>query len=314
MTRTYSGIFAMLGACILWGLSPLLYKALDHVPPLEVLAHRTIWSLVIFVVWLGVQGRLPMVMRILGQKQQRLMIVTLSVLIGVNWGAFIVAVQIGQTVEASLGYFIYPLMTAVLGTVLFREKLAPAQILSVLIAAAAVVLLGWGLGVTPWLALFLAGTFAVYGSLKKHTALGPLVSVTGEVLLLLPLALIWLWGVHFLEWRDFDGRLGGAFGQSWQDTVLLLMVGPVTAFALVLFAFAAKRLSFATQGFLFYLNPFLQFMVAALVFAEPVSRWHLIAFSLIGLALTIYSLHAFAQERKSRKALVNSATPGTTVK
>lgn len=314
MTRAQNGILAMIAACVLWGLSPLLYKALAHVPPLEVLAHRTVWSLVFFGIILALQTRLNEVGAIFKSKSQFSVMLTSAVVISINWGLFIWAIQSGHMVEASLGYFIYPLMAVLLGAVLFKERLGLVQVLSVLMAAAAVVFLAWGLGVVPWVSLALATSFVVYGVIKKQLSIGPVVSVTTEVLLLLPLALVWLWGVHVQGWVGIDGRNVGVFGSNWRDTLLILLMGPVTAGPLVLFSYAAKRLGFATQGLIFYLNPTLQFVVAVLVFQEAISRWHAIAFPVIWLALVIYTINALRQERALRRAMVKSATVSTVVK
>ena len=304
----------MIAACVLWGLSPLFYKALSHVPPLEVLSHRTIWSLVFFGLVLVFQGRLGEIGVIFKSRALLLVMIASSVMISVNWGIFIWAIQVGRTVEASLGYFIYPLMAVLLGAVLFREKLGVVQIISVMMAAGAVVLLTWGLGVAPWISLMLAASFVAYGVIKKRVPVGPVVSVTTEVLLLLPLAVVWLWGVHAQGWTGIDGRNVGAFGQGWYNTILLILLGLMTASPLILFSYASKRLGFATQGLLFYLNPTLQFAVAVLAFGEPVSKWHAIAFPIIWFALAVYSLNALRQENAARKASVNVSTVSTTEK
>lgn len=314
MTRAQNGILAMIGACVLWGLSPLLYKALAHVPPLEVLSHRSVWSLAFFGMVLLLQGRLGELGKIFKSKRLFLVMLGSSFMISVNWGLFIWAIQSGHMVEASLGYFIYPLMAVVLGAVLFGERLDRVQILSVGMATGAVIFLAWGLGVTPWISLALAVSFVIYGVIKKQLTIGPVVSVTIEVLFLFPLALVWLWGVHFQGWVGIDGRNVGVFASNWRDTLLILLMGPVTAGPLVLFSYAAKRLGFATQGLVFYLNPTLQFLVAVLVFGEAISHWHAIAFPVIWLALAIYTINALRQERSRSKAAVKSATLSSVVK
>lgn len=304
----------MIAACVLWGLSPVFYKALSHVPPLEVLSHRTLWSVVFFGLVLLMQGRLNEIGAIFRSGRLLAVLTISAIMIAINWGIFIWAIQVGRTVEASLGYYIYPLISVMLGAVLFRERLDRVQILSVLLVAGAVLLLTWGLGVTPWISLVLAVTFIAYGLIKKQVPVGPVVSVTTEVLLLLPLAVVWLWGTHMQGWSDFDGRSVGAFGDGWYNTIMLILLGLITAIPLILFSYAAKRLGFATQGLLFYLNPTLQFAVAVVGFGEPISRWHAIAFPVIWLALAIYSLNALRQERVLRRALVRAGTVSTTAK
>lgn len=303
----------MISASVLWGFSTLIYKALAHVPPLEVLSHRTLWSVVFFGTVLAIQGRLGEIGAIFKSKSLLPVLALSALLISLNWGLFIWSIQVGHTVEASLGYFIYPLLSVLLGAVLFRERLDLVQIFSVSMAAGAVILLAWGLGVTPWISLALASSFVLYGVIKKQLPVGPVVSVTTEVLLLMPLAMIWLWGVHSQGWIGLDGRNVGVFGNEWRETALILSMGPVTAGPLVLFSYATKRLGFATQGLVFYINPSLQFAIAVLVFGEAVSRWHAIAFPIIWLALAIYSMNALRQERALRKASVKPSTDSSVV-
>ena len=300
----------MVATSVIWGLSALFYKALSHVPPLEVLSHRTIWSLVFFGFVLAVQGRLGEMGAVFRAPRLLAVMALAALMVSLNWGMFIWAIQSGRTIEASLGYYIYPIMSVLLGAVLFKERLGKVQVFAVAMIAAAVLLLTWGLGVAPWVSLVVMGTFVTYGVIKKQVPMGPVVSVTVEVLLLAPLALIWLWGVHTQGWTGIDGRNVAMFGQGWQDNILLMLLGLITAGPLILYSYATKRLGFATQGLVFYLNPTLQFAVAVLAFGEPVSRWHAIAFPVIWAALAIYTLNALRQER----AAVSPSTVSTTVK
>ncbi len=310
MTETQKGLWAMVATSVIWGLSALFYKALSHVPPLEVLSHRTIWSLVFFGFVLAVQGRLGEIGAVFRAPRLLAVMALAALMVSLNWGMFIWAIQSGRTIEASLGYYIYPIMSVLLGAVLFKERLGKVQVFAVAMIAAAVLLLTWGLGVAPWVSLVVMGTFVTYGVIKKQVPMGPVVSVTVEVLLLAPLALIWLWGVHTQGWTGIDGRNVAMFGQGWQDNILLMLLGLITAGPLILYSYATKRLGFATQGLVFYLNPTLQFAVAVLAFGEPVSRWHAIAFPVIWAALAIYTLNALRQER----AAVSPSTVSTTVK
>lgn len=310
MTETQKGLWAMVATSVIWGLSALFYKALSHVPPLEVLSHRTIWSLVFFGIVLAVQGRLGEIGAVFRAPRLLAVMALAALMVSLNWGMFIWAIQSGRTIEASLGYYIYPIMSVLLGAVLFKERLGKVQVFAVAMIAAAVLLLTWGLGVAPWVSLVVMGTFVTYGVIKKQVPMGPVVSVTVEVLLLAPLALIWLWGVHTQGWTGIDGRNVAMFGQGWQDNIMLMLLGLITAGPLILYSYATKRLGFATQGLVFYLNPTLQFAVAVLAFGEPVSRWHAIAFPVIWAALAIYTLNALRQER----AAVSPSTVSTTVK
>lgn len=310
MSETQKGLLAMVVTSVIWGLSTLFYKALAHVPPFEVLAHRTLWSLVFFGIVLAVQSRLGELGAIFRKPRLFAVMILAAMMISVNWGIFIWAIQAGRTVEASLGYYIYPIMSVLLGALLFKERLGRVQIFAVGVISVAVLLLTWGLGVAPWVSLLLMASFVTYGLIKKLIPMGPVASVTGEVLLLSPLAAVWLWGVHTQGWIGLDGRNVAAFGTGWYDTIMLMLLGLLTAGPLILYSYATKRLGFATQGLVFYLNPTLQFAAAVLVFGEPISRWHAIAFPMIWAALAVYTLNALRQER----AAVSPSTVSTTVK
>jgi chloramphenicol-sensitive protein RarD len=297
---------AMVVACLVWGLSPLYYKLLAHVPPLEVLSHRTLWSLAFFGLVLAAQRRLGEVARLVTGRQV-LPALAAALLISCNWFLFIFSVQTGHAVEASLGYYIFPLVAVLLGMVAFGERLSRRGGLAVALAAGAVALLSAGLGAPPWIALVIASTFGLYGLIKKRVSAGPVVSVTAEVLVLAPLALIWLAGVHMAGWTGIVGRTLGIFGRDLGDSLLLMLSGPLTATPLILFSYASKRVRMATLGLVQYLNPTLQFLVAVLIFAEPFTRWHAIAFPLIWLALALYSWDGLAAERARRRPRVPAA-------
>jgi len=304
MTQSKGGILALLGACMVWGLSPLYYKLLSHIPPIEVLSHRTVWSFVFFTLVLIVQGRLGQLKLALGNRRSALVIAFASLMISANWFCFILSIQIGKAVEASLGYYIFPLVAVLIGVAVFRETLGKAQILAVVLAGSAVLVLTIGLGVAPWISLILAVTFGLYGLVKKQLPVGPVVSVTAEVLLLTPIALI----VIVLSWQDGHA----SFGNDLRDSLLLMLSGPLTATPLILFSTATKRVSMATVGLVQYLNPTLQFLCAVLVFGEPFGQWHAIAFGLIWTALAIYSLAALRQDRAARRASIAAAGVSTT--
>jgi len=308
MRETTKGLWAMIGAASIWGLSPIYYKALAFVPPLEVLSHRTIWSLVIFGAVLIAQGRLGELRRALGARRSVVVVALAALTISVNWGVFIWSIQTGHGVEASLGYYIFPLVSVLLGAAVLGERLRAIQIGAVVVVGLAVVILALGLGAPPWISLILAGTFGAYGLIKKRLALGPVVSVTGEVTLLAPLALVWLFGVHGLGWEGVTGRNVAAFGTSLGTSVLLVVAGAVTAGPLILFSYASRRLSMASVGLMQYINPTLQFLCATMIFAEPFSQWHAITFAMIWGALAVYSLESLAQERASRRASRSAGT------
>lgn len=289
MTDPVKGVLAMGLACAIWGLSPLFYALLAHVPPPEVLAHRTLWSLVIFAGVLAVQRRLPALPAALGTPRRFLLVAVSAAMISVNWYLFIAAVGSGRTVEASLGYYIYPLVAVAIGAVILREALGPLQAVAVALAAAAVLVLTLGLGAPPWISLTLATTFGVYGLLKRFVAAGPVVSVTSEVLLVVPIAL------GYLVWV----AAGRGLTLSAPDLALFVASGPMTALPLILFSYAAKRVRMATVGLIQYLNPSLQFAVAILILGEAVTPWHMIAFPMIWLALAVYSVASLRAPREA---------------
>lgn len=302
----------MVVACGIWGLSPIFYKQLAAVPPMEVLSHRTIWSFVIFATLLLAQRRIGALFSVMTTLRGAALIAAAGLMISLNWFVFILSIQIDEAIAASFGYYVFPLVAVSIGFLAFSERLSRAQLIAMVLAVLAVLVLGFGLGVTPWISLVLACSFGIYGLIKKSLSIGPVVSVTGEVALLSPLALIWILGVHFDGWTGLVGRAGGFFAQDLVTTVLLMVAGLITAGPLILFSYATKRLSLSSVGFIQYLNPSMQFLVAVLLFQEEFTRWHAIAFGLIWLATAIYLLSSMAQEKSARRASVNSATEDTT--
>lgn len=290
MTDTAKGVCAMIAACTIWGLSGLYYKQLAHIPPEQVLSHRILWSAVFFSCILAAQGRFSLLGRVLRDWKQVRILILATAMISLNWFLFITSVQIERATEASLGYYIFPLVSVVLGRILFAEQLSRAQGLAIGLAAAAVVLLTWGLGVAPWISLVLAFSFAIYGVVKKRLDLGPVVSVTVEVLLLVPVALLVIVTTG-----------GGGFQNGGHDISLLMLAGPLTGAPLILFSYAARRVALGSVGVLQYINPTLQALVATLVFGEVFTPWHSAAFVLIWAAVIIFSVGAL---RKSRPGSV----------
>jgi chloramphenicol-sensitive protein RarD len=290
MSEAAKGFWAMVLASTVWGLSSIYYKLLAMVPPLEVLSHRTLWSLVFFGLVLTAQGRLGAMRQAL-RGRQALWLGFSALMISLNWFVFIRSVQRGQAVEASLGYYIFPLFVLVIGAVFFRERIGRLQMLAVGLATVAVLVLTWGLGAAPWIALTLAGSFGLYGIVKRQVTAGPVVSVAAEVLLLVPFALVYLAAAHsgHLPAALDDGQINGYFGSSWSISIELAFAGLLTGGPLILFSYATRRIPLGTVGLVQYVNPTLQFLCAALVFHEAVTPWHVLALSLIWLGLALYS-------------------------
>ncbi len=281
MSEATKGVWAVIAACTIWGISSVFYKMLSHVPAIEVLAHRTVWSVVFFTIVLVIQRRFMALREVFGSLSRIGIVGLASIMIAFNWFCFIYAIQIGHATEASFGYFIFPLVAVCLGVVFFGERLSLGQKLAIALAAVAVLTLGVGQGVVPWVPLALSLSFGAYSALKKRLEMGPVVSVTGEVILLLPIAL----GLML-----YFGATGTSGVQGDIGTIGLLMVsGPLTAIPLILFSYATRRVDLATIGILQYLNPTLQFLCALLILQEPFGYWYAIAFPMIWIALILYS-------------------------
>lgn len=285
MSEAQRGILAILAACTIWGLSSIFYKALAHVPPLEVLAWRGLSALVFFLLVLAAQRRLGQVTHVFSSRSQTARLLLAALLIGINWLIFVTSVQTGRAVESALGYYIFPLAAVLLGRLLFGERLSLSQWSAVALAAIAVVVLTIGLGTPPWIPLLLASTFALYGAIKKSIALGPILSVLAEVILLAPLALAWL--------------LLAPASTSYDSTTFLLLAlaGPLTGVPLLLLSYGAQRVRLSTMGLVQYWNPTLQFLVATQILGEAITRPHMIAFPLIWMALTLYSFASLRGRR-----------------
>lgn len=299
MNNTQKGLLAMFGACSIWGLSPIYYKALLHVPPGELLAHRTFWSFVVFAGVLTLQGRLGALKTAMATPRAVALLAFAAMMISINWGLFIISVQIGRVTETSLGYYIFPLIAVLIGVVVLRERLTGLQWAAIVLAAVAVVQLAVGLGAAPWISLILGVTFALYGLIKKGLQTGPVVSVTAEVVMVAPFAFGWLMYVHA------GGQ--GQFGRDLWTSGLLAFSGVMTALPLILFSSAAQRVSMSTLGVMQYINPTLQFFCAAVVFGEPLTGYHTIAFSLIWTALALYSFSSWRQDSARRKSAMTSS-------
>ncbi len=276
------GVLYGASAFLWWGLAPVYFKAVAHVSPFEVLAHRVLWSLAFLVALLAGRRRFLATVRLLGERRTLLTMAVTTVLIAVNWLLFIWSVATGHLVEASLGYFINPLVNVVLGMVFLGERLRRGQAVAVLLAALGVIWLTVQLGRPPWIALVLAASFATYGLLRKQARPSGVEGLTLETALLAPAVLV------FLAWRQGEGQL--VFGNSGLGTTLLLLAaGPITALPLIWFAEGARRLRYATLGFLQYLAPTGQFLLAVAAFGEPFTAGHAVGFGLIWSALGIYS-------------------------
>ena len=293
-----SGILYALLAYTIWGLFPIYFKALPDVPADQVLAHRVLWSVVLLAVAVPLLGRRATVI-----EACRPIILLSAVLIAANWGVYIWAVQSGRVLEASLGYFVNPLVSVLLGVVFLRERLRRRQIQAIALAAVGVVALVIRLHALPWLPLTLALTFGLYGLVRKHAGVDAVGGLFVEASVLALPALAW---VLFCASRGT-----GAFGVRPSTTALLVAAGPVTAIPLVWFAMGVRRLPLSTVGILQYVTPTLQFLLAVALYREPFGKAHAIAFAFIWAALALYTWDSFqaARQGESSGAVATSAAP-----
>ncbi len=281
MTQAQKGVAAIILACSIWGFAPLYYHALSEVGSFEMMAHRTIWTAVMFGLVATLTRRWGEV-RALVTGRDRWNILAAAAFIAFNWYLFIWAITADRAVEASLGYYIYPLVSALLGVVLFKEALRGLQAVAIGLAALAVASLTWGLGVAPMVALALAVSFAFYSAAKKRIAGSAMISVLVEVLIIAPPM------VALLLWLGATGR--GWFGRDLYHTALLPLAGPLSGGPLMLFSYGAQRVKLATSGLTQYLNPTLQFLSAWLILHEAVTIWHAVALALVWAAIACYTL------------------------
>ncbi|WP_443066809.1 EamA family transporter RarD [Streptomyces sp. NBC_01255] len=284
----------------MWGLVPLFWPLLKPAGAVEILAHRMVWSLLFVGIALLALRRWSWIPELARSPRKLALITVAAAVISVNWGLYIWSVNTGHVVEASLGYFINPLVTIALGVLVLKERLRPAQWAAVGVGFAAVLVLAIGYGQPPWISLTLAFSFAIYGLVKKKLNLGGLESLAAET------AVQFLPALGYLVWIGTQGTL--AFGSEGAGhAALLAATGIVTAVPLVCFGAAAIRVPLSTLGLLQYLAPTFQFLLGILYFHEamPPERWA--GFSLVWLALTLLTWDALRTARRSRAAMATAS-------
>lgn len=290
---SFAGVVYGVAAYSWWGFAAIYFKAVKAVPPLEILAHRIVWSLIILAALIVALQRWSAVREIFRSRAALLWLAASTALIAVNWYTFIWAVTRDHILDASLGYFINPLVSVVFGYLFFAERLRFWERVSVAVAAVAVLGLTLTAGIFPWVALVLAVTFALYGLVRKKAAVGSIEGLAIETAILAPLA------AGYLVWLQSAQNL--TFGDSRTVDMLLIAAGPVTAVPLLWFASSVRRLRLATVGLLQYIAPTLQFVLAVAVYHEPFGGPRLIAFALIWLAVAIYSADNLARVRATAR-------------
>ena len=299
LARLGSGVTAGIAAYVLWGLLPLYWPLLEPAGPIEILAHRIVWSLIVVVALMTALKGLSW-LAALERRQVRLLALA-SVLVAVNWGMYIYGVNSERVVETSLGYFINPLVTVALGVLVLKERLQPAQKAAVLIALVAVVVLTVDYGRPPWIALTLAFSWALYGLVKKRADVDALESLSVET------AVLTLPAILFIAALSVDGS-GTVTTEGAGHLALLVGSGVMTAVPLLFFGAAAVRIPLVTLGLLQYIAPVMQFLIGVLVYGEDMPASRLAGFALVWVALVVFATDAARRSRAPVAAMPEPAT------
>lgn len=289
------GALAGLGAYLLWGLFPLYWKLLAHVPAEELLLHRIAWSSTLLLAYFLVTGRLRAIGAVFRDRRQLRALVVSAALITVNFFVFIWGINNDRITEVSLGYYINPILNVLLGFLVLRERMTRLQAVAVLLALVGVVNLAVARGAAPWVSLALAGAFGTYGLVRKTAPVEAMVGLTVEMLLLTPFALV---GLVWLSEPPFGALTSGGLGQG----LVVLASGVVTATPLFLFAFGARRIDLGVLGMLMYVAPTMQLALAVLVYGEPFTPAHAVTFACIWTAMALYVREAFRVSRAARQS------------
>lgn len=286
------GLLSTLACYVLWGLLPLYWHLLSDVDAIFILANRILWSLVFTVALLLVKKQLPEVKAVLRDKQKMRFMIPAAIMITINWGVYIWAVNSGHLLDSSLGYYLNPLVVFAIGIVLFREACGAIEWISLGFATVGVLIATIAYGAFPWIAIALALSFGFYGTLKKLAGVGGLTSIAVETLLIGPFALA------FILFVPVSHAAVGSLNTLY--AILLLLSGVITASPLILFTFGVNRLPFTTVGFLQYVSPTLQMLIGVLVFKEVLTSDRIVSFVFFGLALVLYSIGMARRAKQAR--------------
>ncbi|MGI9350984.1 MAG: EamA family transporter RarD [Rhizobiaceae bacterium] len=287
-----SGFLFAFSAYLIWGFMPLFWKLTAHIDAVEVTAHRALWSLPVAGVILWAIGRTGDILPTLKSPRKMVILFICSCLISANWGVFIWAIAVERTLETALAYYINPLLTVLLGFVFLGDRFNRFQLFAILIAAAAVLMLTVVGGEFPWLSLFLASTFGIYGILRKTVDVGPTQGFLVEILLIFPFVLA------YVIWLQVSGE--SVFFSGQLNWLVLMLAGPATAVPLILYAFGAKRLRLSTIGLMQFMVPTMLFLISIFVFGEPLREIQLYAFIMIWIALALYAWSLISSDRKPK--------------
>jgi chloramphenicol-sensitive protein RarD len=288
--RSRSGALYALLAFLAWGFNPVYFKAVKEVPVVEVVAHRVVWAILLLTIVVSIGRRWPSILRALFDRRALLTLAASTALLSSNWALYVWAVAHERILETSIGYFINPLLSVLLGMVFLGERLNRVQMVAVGLGVLGVANLTWHYGQLPWIALYLAGSFGFYGLVRKTAPVDALGGLFIETLILLPAAVV------YLLWLAAAG--GGSFSRdNFGFDLVLMLSGPVTAFPLLWFSAAARRLKLSTVGFFQYIAPSTQFLLAVFVYGEPFTHAHAVTFPLIWTALALLTADAVRRQR-----------------
>jgi len=293
--RARHGVIFAIAAYTFWGIAPVYFKLIAQVPALEILAHRIIWAfIIVFMLIIGLK-RLQRVIPVMKNPSHMGRLLVATLLLGGNWFLFIWAVNNDHILDASLGYYINPLLNVAIGMVFFSERMRTIQLVAIAMAVIGVVIQIVSFGSVPWIALVLAFSFAIYGAIRKRL---PVDSITGlwlETLLLLPIMLVYM--LFFAQSASSD-----LTANPWTLNLLLILAGVVTTVPLLCFTAAAQRIRYSTLGFFQYIGPSLMFILAVAVYGEPLAADKLVTFVIIWAALLLYSVDSLIHQQRQRRA------------
>jgi chloramphenicol-sensitive protein RarD len=291
-SETQKGIFYGVCAYIMWGLAPLYFKQLAHVPAFEILTHRVVWSILLLFLLLGIFHKFGEFKIALKSPRRLLVLLIASTLLAVNWLIYIWAVNEGRILEASLGYYINPLLNVLLGAIFLKERLRPLQYVAVGLVVIGVTILLIGFGAFPWIAFSLAISFGIYGLLRKMVSVGPLPGLTLETAFMFPVAIVYL--------LFFSSEQSNLVANTAWNNSLLIGLGVLTTAPLLAFNAAAKRLMYSTIGFLQYIGPTIMFVLAVLVYDEAFTLERVVIFGFVWAGVILFSMDSLRSYRTAR--------------
>ncbi len=288
LNNTQQGFLYGTIAYVIWGTTPIYYKLLQDVPSTEVISHRIFWSAILIFLIIAVTRRWDNVKHIISEPKKLLMLTASALLIGLNWFVYIWAIATDQLLEASMGYFIMPLMMVILGIIFFKERLTLWQGIAVTLTAFGVLIEVMMVGSVPWIALIEATTFSAYSLIRKRINVDGLTGLLIETLILYPFALYFLFGIH--------SQTGEIMDNNWRLNLILISAGIITTLPLLFFAGATTRMRLSTLGLLQYISPTIMWILAVYAYHEPMMPNTIISFGFIWAGLIFFSMNSYFQK------------------